>query len=95
MEARSRLTVSRMRTAMRDERMRFLPDIPATLFQLAVDLMNPQFVNVSTTIDGMDNIFAGACGDFGAGTFSVVFMSQRQASFLKQAPKVCQLYYCY
>jgi len=80
---------------MRDERMRFLPQIPATLYQLALDLSNPQFANVSTTIDGVDNIFAGACGDFGAGTFSVVFMSQRQASFLKQASVVCILNFCH
>ncbi|KAK3918299.1 50S ribosomal subunit assembly factor [Frankliniella fusca] len=84
-EARSRLTLARMRTALTDERMRLLPPIPNTLFELATYLNDPLFANVTPTIDNTDNIFAGACGDFGAGTFSVVFMSRRQATHLANA----------
>ena len=87
-EARSRLTVARIRTALRNERQRFLPDIPDTLFHLGLSLQQPQYQNVTLTSDGNDNIFAGYCGDFAAQTFSVVFMSKRQSAFLERASHV-------
>jgi len=88
LEARSRMTVARMRTTMREERLGCFPDIPATLFHLGLALSQPEYANVTATIDGQDNIFAGTCGDFAAGTLSIVFMSQRLSFQLQNAKQV-------
>jgi len=87
-EVRSRFMGQRIRTAMYRVRGNHLPRIPFSLPILGRYLSLPQFRGVTETLDKMDNIYAGWCGDHSEGTVSVVFASRRFMQILQRHKNV-------
>jgi len=73
-EAVARCTYDKLRTSMRNARMKRYPPLPANLTELT--LQNPQYQVLTLTDDGLDNIYAGSVDD-ADGNHHLLFMSER------------------
>ncbi|KAE8745029.1 hypothetical protein FOCC_FOCC008341 [Frankliniella occidentalis] len=77
---RSRMTLRRLRTVMRNTRLKKYPVIPQTLQELTDLLMNPDNDWLPASVDKKDNIYAGSVNATD-GTHCILFMSERMLQF--------------
>ncbi|KAK3929514.1 Granzyme-like protein 2, partial [Frankliniella fusca] len=76
-EVLSRVTLTGMRTALRNARMSAFPKPPPrSLRELDAILQNPRYEVLTATLDGRDNIYAGSVSD-ADGRFHILFSSER------------------
>lgn len=83
----ARVTPEAMRPAINRARNRVYPDVPGTLYNLGNLLAQPQHNNVTSSMDGRDNIFNGAVQSPN-GDSSVVFVSRRMKRFMRRVKVV-------
>ncbi|KAK3911685.1 Volume-regulated anion channel subunit LRRC8E, partial [Frankliniella fusca] len=82
MEVRSRVTVTKLRVAMRNARMSSFPQpAPRSLQELTALLQNPRYEVLTATLDGEDNLYAGSVTDEN-GDHHILFASRRQLQLL-------------
>ncbi len=81
-EVRARVTLARMRTAMRNARMASYPQPPPrTLRELTAILQDPRYEVLTATLDNEDNIYAGSVTDV-RGDHHILFASRRSLDHL-------------
>lgn len=72
---------------MRNARMEHYPNIPNSLDELANILQDPQYSVISSTLDGLDNIFASFV-EAADGTKIIILVSQRFLRLLERVSTV-------
>ncbi|KAK3926922.1 GTPase Der [Frankliniella fusca] len=81
-EVQSRVTLARMRNAMRSARMQNYPELPRSLRNLTRVLNDDQFRVITQTEDGTDNLYGGSVTATD-GSHHIMFVSQRMLNYLK------------
>lgn len=82
MEITSRVTLSSIRSSMRRAQYTQRPPLPHSLAELNAILLNPQYRNLLSSIDGEDNLHAGMAGN------CLVISSARLLSVLSESDTV-------
>lgn len=80
---RAKVTLVRMRTSMRNARLRNYPQLPPTLLDLTNILRDPRYSVITMTADGLDNLYSGSVTD-SEGFHSIVFASQRMLELMER-----------
>ena len=75
------MTMRRLRTSVNQRRNKSYPNIPLTLRDLTRLLLQKKYRNISRTVDGDDNLYAGSTTATD-GSHHVAFISQRMLEFM-------------
>lgn len=86
--AAANIPYPKLRSAMQAARSSALPRIPHTLSQLHAILSDPANQFLTETLDGLDNIYAGASGSTALGTKCLIFISRRMLKYLRKQKKI-------